>query len=195
MIVDSNAVLGPGASGGGIAILDAASLVMIDGRVADNSTDVGWGGGGIRVTGGILTLDSVRVQGNRAGGGGGGLSIDGASGALAANIRRSEISNNSASFGGGALVGNAAEVTFLQVDVLSNQALLGGGGALYIQGTGSARLTDVRASGNRVQSAGMNGGGVFVDRGELQMTRGSVDANRIVDGLGAGSTSPPATSP
>ena len=95
-------------------------------------------GGAIRATGtAMLWFYTVEITGNDASTNGGAICLDGSDVSLA--LHYSEISGNTASFGGG-LSNNDGRVTIAHALVTDNEASLGGGGFYNLDGDGTARF-------------------------------------------------------
>ena len=124
----------------------ALSDVTLSGGCIDNDGPGSGNGGAILVNSGAdLMLSSVRVSGSSAAGAGGGIYLSGG-----AEIRQSELSDNSASTGGGLAVG------------------------LSIMSGPSALIVNTTLSGN---TAGTRGGALRNNGGYLQLTNSTITAN------------------
>jgi len=154
--------------GGGVWVgsgsLDVAGLLSISG------TSSSLGGGGLAVTGGVVTTSSdgqILVSDARSGGNGGGVAVSGGTLAASVLIR----SNNAVDSGGGMYVTNAAGVTLENSAILENSANRGGGLA-NVNATVDAVNTTIAAN----FSSGP-GGGVHVDGGTTTLRHVSVIDN------------------
>lgn len=133
-------------SGGGIAVMDGASLAIQDSVIEQNTADND--GGGIYVNGGLVTIERSLINQNSATAGGG---ISYASGQGISLIANTTLANNSAEIGiltttfkrgGGAVYvsdqasGNQSSELDLRFSTIAhNQTILGGAGLLVAQGT------------------------------------------------------------
>ena len=131
------------------------------------------GGGGIR-NGATLTLNAVKLQGNRVNGtspadaGGGLLNI------ATCVLRESTIEQNRAARGGG--IANQADSTLkIQASTLhDNQA---GGGAGFFN-EGGAVIVNSTFSGNRAREGTLSSGGGLLNRGNLDLLQSTIANNQ-----------------
>jgi CSLREA domain-containing protein len=176
--------------GSGLTILDGSSLdrvldafddLTLTGVTVRGGSATG-GGGGIRASGPVLTINDSRVVDNSSSLGGGVL-FSGASLAVA----RSELSGNvGGDYGGGlAYTGNSASATISDSAISDNRTVTGGAGIYAADST----LTIVR-SRIRNNAAPHTGAGIQIGGGRLVVADSEVSGNRATgltfDGLGGG---------
>ena len=200
--------------GGGIRQLDS-KLTLTGTTVEGNSVLAGSaGGGGILAEGtSTLTLDNatINANGSPAGEGGGLRILAGTTG----SIVNSTVSNNTSNTGAGMVLGDVGEFTVDGTTInnntsngrvgglwlwgasdvtISNSTIRdnlakggGGGGGIYLQGTAIARLNKTVIRANKVTGTNNSGGGIQAFSGtSLIMTDGSIEANQVESGFGAG---------
>jgi MYXO-CTERM domain-containing protein len=166
--------------GGGVAV--AGALVMSDSVVRDNVAAGGgevFGGGGIFLSAsGSLTLTDAGISDNSTDGRGGGLFL-GAS-AEPAVLRGITVQGNAAVTGGGIY---AAAALFVDDATVAENTARGGpelvGGGLHAEA--SVVLSAVMVAGNEA-GGGTGAGGVLSAGGDVSMTGGRVEGNRLVSG-------------
>ena len=150
------------------------------GRTATN-------GGGISVTGSSVSLNNVRMQGNRAARGG----------AIYANsasvtINRGVFLDNVAQNGGAIyadMSGSASIRTSLTNVMVYHNTASGAGGGIYITGSNANAQTDLRyVTMTRNTATGGNGGGIYNDKRRLNVRRSIIYGNSGSDCKLAGST-------
>jgi len=133
----------------------------------------GESGRGLWVQSGAARLGSCRFESNR-----GGLGARGAE----VSLFDCEFDGNRATLAGGAVQGEDAEVRLDRCTIRDNVALTFGG-AISLHG-GSLQMHDTVLAGNRV-SSGAWGGGLYAEGAEIQVERGSFEANASAE-AGAG---------
>lgn len=136
-------------SGGGLATLVAATLVVRDAAFTDNSS--AGAGGGLWIGGGAATLERLTVTGNSAVVNGGGLVAGSPDGTT---ISGSTIAGNSAGNRGGGINTGVATVTLTNSTISGNTAAFGGA----IATVGAVVLTHGTLHGNVATDTG---GGIF----------------------------------
>ncbi len=159
-------------NGGGISAWAATGpLTVSSSTIEDNLAEAG---GGIAVGPHGATLVDCVVRSNVAGTFGGGIYSDGN-----LVLDRTVVSGNvSAEDGGGILVGDAADVTLSDSEVVDNTATRGGG----IHGAAGTRFESLGSSVIADNVASAYGGGMYVHSAEV--VGAVVDANDA--GMGAG---------
>ena len=135
--------------------LSLSDVTLSGGCVDDDGPGSGNGGAILVNSGGTLSLSSVGVSSSSAAGAGGGLYLGGG-----AEIRQSELSNNSASAGGG---------------IASSLSTMAGPSALIVNSTLSGNTADIR------------GGAIRAIGGYLQLTNVTVTANTATSASGISS--------
>lgn len=153
--VSGNATAADGGDGGGMLIIDNATIA--DSTIADNSTaGIDAHGGGLAVSGGTLSLVRSTVSGNSTIGAdarGGGLAVVGSGHTLV----NSTVSGNSTvgsgfADGGGILVRAFAGITINNATIAGNAAPEGGGG--IFNNAGSVTLSNSIVAGNEAGNDG-----------------------------------------
>jgi hypothetical protein len=164
-------------AGGGVAVGNRGSVFTLEGgEVRDNNSATD-GGGILAIAEGSVTIAGGVVAGNTAAAQGGGLSVyTGAS----ARLEGGEISGNKASDGGGLHISGVAAMRGGRVR--DNQAADNGGG-VYLTDKGSFTLTGGAIMENQAPSAG---GGVAVYEGDFIMREGSISGNAASSDTGVG---------
>ena len=159
---------GSAPTGGGLAILNGASVALVD--VSITGSESTGDGGGMAVTGGSdVTASNLTLSGNAAGVSGGGVVVEGA-GSL--EITGGLVSlNTSSSVGAGLRVDNNATATLNQTWVTDNVANANGGG---VSMAGAVTLVDSVVSGN---ATGTRGGGFSIGSALLTLTSSIVSDN------------------
>ncbi len=120
-------------SGSGGAVLASGGTVLLT-RASIVGSEAGSDGGGVAVVDGSLFAAGATVRGNLAAGSGGGISVSGLEGRLL--LRRSTLSGNAATFGGG-LSHAAGTRALIRTSTLSGNAALGSGGGIEAAGSGA----------------------------------------------------------
>lgn len=150
----------------GVTVEDAGRGVQVDAeanvsfyniRVTENKTkDQSFGGGGIYVSNGKVSLYNCKITKNSAYHYGGGIS--GAQQATI-NIYNSEISENTAdSFGGGIELGNNSKLRIENTEIGSNKSTYNGGGISVVANNCDVSLKNTTMLGN---FAKYYGGGIY----------------------------------
>lgn len=131
------------------------------------------GGGGIR-NGAILTLDRVRLQGNRVNG----TSRDDAGGGLLNTttcvLRNTTVDQNRAAMGGG--IANQTGTTLEIRATTLNDNRAGTGAGLFNEG--AAAVINSTISGNRAQESVLSSGGGLLNRGDLNLIQSTLATNQ-----------------
>jgi hypothetical protein len=143
-------------------------------------------GGGLALLGSntvaTVTLTACSVVGNVANLGGGGLYASKNSVAVVDSV----VTQNIASFGGGAMADSPmGDITFTRATISNNVASGGGGeggGGIYVQGNAAASVLDSTIANNQAQDTG---GGVLVSRGSFRATNSTLSGNSAGDMAGA----------
>lgn len=120
----------------------------------------------------VFLLDLNLQNGNAGIGIGGAISISDGT----VDIRRVDISNSTAFFGGG--IGQSGGVTTLNTVVLNNNIAFLTGGGIQVLG-GALDMTNVNFTGN---SAGAVGGGLYASAGAYTQTGGTFSGNQADEG-------------
>jgi len=170
--VVGNRASGTNAFGAGVAVEVGSSISIRRGRIADNENTSSIGGG-LRVFGGTLTLDSVTVTNNRAlsatSGLGGGIMADGESRLIVSN---STISDNVAAVsGGGFNVRAPAEAGIVNTIIRGNRAPGGAG----LEGNSPAYVLSEVIIENNIAS--QRGGAALLFGGKFTQTGGAMRNN------------------
>jgi hypothetical protein len=130
-------------------------------RVVVANNVAGFGGGGVAVNGGVMSIEDSEIRFNDAVIGGG-LVLVGP--LIEARLLRTTVRANTASTGGGAFVRGDVSPEFVNSTFLYNQAK-SDGGAIYLYGEKRLSLSSVtiaRNVANSDASAGGNGGGIHI---------------------------------
>ncbi|MCP5094924.1 MAG: CSLREA domain-containing protein, partial [Chloroflexi bacterium] len=147
------------------AAVTISNVTLRNGNAAD--------GGGILNEGGILALNNVALNGNRATpGNGGGINNAGGSVVLSNTI----ILNNSADASGGAIF-NGGSLSIMNSAVSTNTAGLSGGGIIQLGGV--MTVTNSTFSGNIAS----DGGGIY-NNGDALITNSTINNNSASFGAG-----------
>ena len=172
--------------GGGIAVIEGASLSIAGGELDDNSAGAPGYGGGIYVdTNDVSTTvtiqDNALITGNSAFIGGG-LYVADDNGTV--TIENSGMDDNSAEFGGGIRLNGDSTVALNNARVRYNEATDGSGGGIALaDGTYTAIDTNMRNN-----SSTAYGGGIFNTGGEVSLTSATrtswINANTAANGGG-----------
>ena len=172
-VVFRNLVIQNGKSaenGGGIHIVDNASVTLDNVLLTNNSAE---NGGGLYANSGFLNIINSTIQHNSANHLGGGLF--GALGSV--DMRSFKMYHNSAEDGGAIGVANAA--LLLQDGDFSGNAATRNGGAIFMTvPNGTSSFTNLNLNQN---TAGNLGGAIFSRRG-LSLTGGTLNNNAAIDG-------------
>ncbi|HWH27855.1 MAG TPA: right-handed parallel beta-helix repeat-containing protein, partial [Mycobacteriales bacterium] len=182
------------ASGGGSggAVLNAGSLTVENGRIAD-STAVRAGGGIEASAGSETTVVGTLFEGNSTGtspGNGGGIHITGGG---TVTVEDSEfLANTAANEGGGVWNSAAATMTVIgsvfEGNVAAGAPAESGGGGLFNDG-GTLVVEDSAVEGNSATGAAGSGGGVL-NQGTLRMSGTAVVGNEAVRAGGGVESAP-----
>ncbi|MBQ2851132.1 MAG: hypothetical protein IJE77_11680, partial [Thermoguttaceae bacterium] len=183
--------------GGGLYLAPDATLTLADSTVADNVATV-YGGGGLQLIG-EATISNSTITRNSSPTYGGGVNVDGV-----ATIVNSEITANTAQYGGGIHTDGTNGVLTLTGSTVSNNVATSHGGGLC--GDGRGTVENVVFSGNTAISGGAihignsgsltivdseiidntasnEGGGISVSGdATLTLTGSLVDSNEITAG-------------
>lgn len=144
-------------TGRGVQVDAEANVSFYNIRVIENKTkDQNFGGGGIYVSKGKVSLYNCKITKNSAYHYGGGIS--GAQSATI-NIYNSEISENTAdSFGGGIELGNNSKLRIENTEIRSNTSTYNGGGISVVANNCDVSLKNTTMLGNFAQ---YYGGGIY----------------------------------
>lgn len=167
------------ASGGGIFVHPRAGLVVGNSDLVGNSA-----GSGAAVYGAPesrLTLNNSTLTDNTATTNGGGIYAEGY-----LTLNSSTLLGNSASEGGGIYVGDefgggGGSIALTNTVLSGNVATNGDGGGIHITDYTTVRLEFSTLSGN---TATTNGGGIYNDKGSLQLMNSLLSDNSAGDGGG-----------
>ncbi|MCA9875633.1 MAG: DUF11 domain-containing protein, partial [Anaerolineales bacterium] len=163
----------------------AAADLTVQGGSLGVGTSVNYSGGGFSlISGSALTLTRVLVAHNQASpgqpllssGGGGGIYNNG--GQL--TLLESTVSGNEAGFGGG--IYNGGALTIADSTIVENQSTYYGAGLIHA-GTADVNVTASTFSHN---TAGSNGGGLYLTGGATNLTNVTISHNRASQYLGGG---------
>jgi len=154
---------------GGGAVITAGSMYLLSGTEVIGNRSEGTGGGAYVAYPGMLRLEGddadkpVKMNNNTAKNSGGGINV--ASGAVLQGYF-AEISGNAGNYGAGGGVNLGGEAYLRSVQVDANKALYGGG--LYV--SDELYMTDCSITGNTASGGNGQGGGIYLDRGEVYLT-------------------------
>jgi len=179
--------------GGGLAVVEASTLLLADAVISGNYADSAFAAGGVYLADGSqLEWISGSLVGNGASGhgpwevGGGGLGILDS----AASLTDVEISDNATKApGGGIGVGGTSQLDLLSVDIHGNESgydtwIEGFGGGLWAGAAATLTFSDVSFTDN--EALGGDGGGMWVgSEATLQATDLVLESNRA-GGSGGG---------
>ena len=168
-------------NGGALYVDSGASATLNNVNLHDNSA--GLSGGGIYNLGTLTVNNSTFTHNSAATGDGGGIRNAGL-----LTVTQGTLSGNTAATGGGGISssGATAKVTLSNVDLTSNSALSGNGGAIE-NITGTLKLTNGTVSGNTVAGSFSGlGGGIHNLAGDLRLQNVIVSSNVITAGSGGG---------
>ena len=167
----------------------ASGTIVLHGLVITRGSALGWGGGGLVIYGGVVTVEQTTISGNTVGNagekGGGGMHIyDGT-----VSVVSSQINNNKADSGGcggGAYIGDGT-VTFDLVTISGNTATGNMGGGMCIYG-GVVTVERTTISGN---TAHVDGGGIAINGGgsgggTVSVVSSQINSNTASTGFGGG---------
>lgn len=185
-----------GASGGFLhaSLSDGATLVIDDSEIGvargdvninPNFSELNGGGVSVAVYGGTVNIIDSTITGNTANGDGGGLYIysDGADNSI--SITNSNITNNDAADGGGAMIESIAGNVTIQGGIVSGNVAGRGGGVFgSTDDTGSVTISGALITGNEATDSGGGVGGVV--GGGLTVEESRITDNISVDGAGVG---------
>ncbi|MBL8130686.1 MAG: CSLREA domain-containing protein [Anaerolineae bacterium] len=176
-------------TGTGRVFLMTNATVFINGMRITGGDSAGNGGGGIRISGGSLTLQSgAVVTGNTAGGGGGGGVYALSSAQVTITGSGTQISGNTdAGNGAGLNLQGGSDAFLLNGAVISGNNGPNSGGGVAVAGTGSTFTVDnATVSGNTAEfSAGISG----FSGGSVTLQNGAViSGNNATVGSGGGVT-------
>ena len=164
---------GSGTTGGGVYVRNFGSFTLKNGIISGNN------GSGVYVYRGDFTMDGGTISGNtRSYGGGVSVSGNMSSAPGIFTMKGGSIENNSADYGGAVSIGSSGMFIMEGGSIKNNSADYGG--AFYVsdvQGTQQTAFTlrNGTISGN---SAGENGGGLFIDyQGILRIEGGTLTGN------------------
>lgn len=174
-----------GLSYGGTVYLNTAVAKFSGGLIAEN-TSGGDGGGLYAFSGSQVELSgSIRIADNTVtAGAGGGIGVASKS---QLTMLGGTVTGNSASHGGGAIIQSGASMVMEGCTIENNSARANGGGIYVNQpnadGTVSSfYLKDGSITGN---TSGSAAGGVYVYKGYMEMTGGTISKNETVHNGGA----------
>ncbi len=157
--------------GGGVAVLGADTVTILDTTISDSLADRG--GGLYAVSGASLILSGVDIRDNEAGEGGG-VYLAGAS--IVADAQVTVKKNTADSSGGGVMMTDGS--SWSGGSISNNTATLDGGG-LYIEG--AVTLEDVSIDDNTADSTG---GGAVIFSGEAKTSAVKLSGNESIYGGG-----------
>ena len=180
-VLIQNVALMDGLANGGVggAIYNAATLTIENSVLSGN---VAQSGGSI-YSSGALTLRNSRVV-NNAAATGAGIYVN----ASTALVENSVLSGNVASQHGGGVF-TSGEVSLMQSTLSGNTAVRGAG--IHVS-TANAQAI-IRSSTLSGNEAGQKGGGIFLDKGVVQLAHSTVSANTATSGGGIHSDESTAT--
>ena len=169
-------ILSNTASNGGGVYIERATAVLTQtaGIIAYNS---GGSGGGIYILNGNAVLSGGQILSNTAASGGGMFVSDGA-----ISLDGGQILSNRAINGGGVYL-DFASATLSGVQVSGNYAHLNGGGIMLF--SASSVYTQTGATSITQNSAGQDGGGVYIRDGTAMLSGGTfLDNSAVTNGDG-----------
>jgi hypothetical protein len=178
-------ILDANGNGRVLAIATGATATLSGLRITGGNTPgVADSGGGIH-SAGRLTIDNCAITDNASGARGGGIyRPETATGPL--RISNSTVADNTAQFGGGLFLENAAQAVTITSSVISgNKSTLGngGGGGIFMIET-TVIISETAITGN---SAVFRGGGINNNSGSLTFDSASrVTGNSAPNGSGGG---------
>ncbi len=158
--------------GGGIYVNENANLVIESGTIARNHSNKA--GAGVYVLG-SLTMTGGKIEGNHASESGGGI-FAGAESSI--NLKDAVIVNNTAGDnGGGVNVKSQAGSIIADCEVAGNHADKNGGGVFQDADGKTLKITgsETEIDGN---TTGDSGAGIYLSKGTIDMSSGSVSGNR-----------------
>ena len=161
--------------GGGGGLFNGHRATLVSSEVISNIALPGGGGGLENITGATLTLTGSVVLSNTAGVGGGLKNEGGGTTVLTNTV----LAGNTAGTGGG-IYNNGGVLTMTASAIVSNTALFGQGGGLYVIGT--VKASNTTFSGNNAQ---LDGGGLYAP-GALTLNNVTIANNRSIAGAGGG---------
>ncbi len=157
-----------------------SGLTIRNGRLPPGLAANEAGGGGIR-NAASLTLNGVRLHGNRVNGSSRADAGGGLFNTATCVLRNSTIDQNRAARGGG--VANLASSSLkIQASTLSDNRSETGAG-LFNEGT--AKVVNSTLSGNRAQESALSAGGGILNRGDLELVQSTLAYNQA-SGAGGG---------
>jgi predicted outer membrane repeat protein len=171
---------GNSGSANGGAIYSAGTLNIADSTFTDNTTT--GAGGAVRDSGVVATITDSVFTGNSAGNGG---AIATYNASTPITITGSTITNNTASYRGGA-INITAGLTLIDSTVANNTATNNGGGVYASSGVVSIINSTLDAN-----SSNRNGGGIYINGGDLTLDNSTLSSNTATkDGGGIRSSVP-----
>ena len=169
-----------GGSGAGVRFYGSSNVTLIGNRILNNVATGGNGGGVYAYSGDNAALTGNQIYGNRANNGGG-LYMGNSDGV---SLFGNEIySNTTPGNGGGMLISSSDDLDLSYNLVYSNTSTGSGGGLSLHVGTGT--MTGNQFTYNTVSGSG-NGGGIYLDRSDIQSDGDIIRWNRTVSGEGSG---------
>lgn len=179
--VDTSVALGPGGSGGAI-LNDGGELVVRSSHLDRNQASRA--GGAIEADGGITTVISSTITGNRTGpapGNGGGLHLTGPG---TVTVTGTVLTDNVAAREGGGLWNSATGTMTVTDSTLVGNAAEGpaahdGGGAIFNDG-GDLVVQGSNLLANSAPGSAGSGGGLFNNRGSVLVRASTIAANDAV---------------
>ena len=157
--------------GGAVYINGGASAVLKSCRLESNTA---YDGGAV-CNYGALTVDGCTINGNSANGGGAGIWSKGT-----ATLTKTEICTNLNAVNGGGVI-NHGDMTLSECTISGN-SVSEAGGALYVDTNGKTVIGD----SNLISSnSAHNGGGVYVHKGDLDVSLSTFE-NNVVSEAGGG---------
>ena len=170
-ITDNHIEVASNYGGGGICAQSSGRFIMYGGEISNNSSAAD--GGGVNAWGGSAKLYGGTISGNTATGDGGGICLN-------SNLTLSNdvsITDNTAANGGGVYIKNSLTLSD-NASISGNKATTGKGGGVYYTSSGgndSLTLSDSAKISNN--TAAGDGGGIYIDKGNLYIVGGSLIDN------------------
>lgn len=170
-ITDNHVDVASNYGGGAVCAQSSGAFIMYGGEISNNSS--AGSGGGVSAWGGAARLYGGTISGNTADGNGGGIWLNSRlpiSGSFS-------IINNTAVNGGGVYVKGPLTLSD-NASITDNKASNGNGGGVYCTNTWSDNILTISDSGEIARNTATgDGGGIYIDKGNLVIEGGSITDN------------------
>ncbi|MCB0165412.1 MAG: CSLREA domain-containing protein [Anaerolineae bacterium] len=167
-----------GSNGGAIFIDNDGTAELTNSWVNDNQADTR--GGGIYVdSNATLTLTGSQVNHNTVtNDDGGGISVNRSK---QVTVTHSQVNGNAANSWGGGIFNIGGVLTIMNSQMKENTTETAGGGALHTSGSGNTAMI---SHSQIISNTGPNGGGIYSERGALELVNNQISHNTAAYGGG-----------